>query len=164
MKQSENIFFSFGEKTENSLFSITLFRKNILGEKKDLHAWNRVLLLFTLFGFFSLCYTAEKKIWIFFNRCETESKKNNETIIFLRVEKKCQEKNKKDVLLGIFSFFKFSLFHTWWKRIMEHFFPTCVKVISKKEKQQWNISIFHFFPTPYHTGIFSFAWEKMLIT
>lgn len=43
------------------------------------------VLLFTLFGFFSLYYTAEKKIWIFFNRCETESQKNNETILFLRV-------------------------------------------------------------------------------
>lgn len=51
MKLSENIFFSFGEKTENFLFSITLFRKNILGEKKDLHAWNRVMEFF----FYSLC-------------------------------------------------------------------------------------------------------------
>lgn len=88
MKQSENIFFSFGEKTENSLFSITLFRKNILGEKKDLHAWNRVMEFF----FYSLCLDffhfvtqLKKKSGFFFNRCETESQKNNETILFLRV-------------------------------------------------------------------------------
>lgn len=135
MKQSENIFFSFGEKTENSLFSITLFRKNILG-KKDIFMHETEFFFCSLCLDFLKCVTQLKKKC--FNRCETESKKNNETIIFLRVEKKRQEKNKKDVLLGIFSFFKFSLFHTWWKIIMEHFFPTCVKVISKKEKQQWN--------------------------
>lgn len=155
MKQSENIFFSFGEKTENFLFSITLFRKNILGKKRYLHVWNRV---FLLFGFFYFVTQLNKKIRIF------ESQKNNEMIIFLRVEKNCQEKNKKRCPSWYFFFFLISLFHTWWKIIIEHFFPTCVKVISKKEKQQWNISIFHFFPTPYHTGIFSFAWEKMLIT
>lgn len=153
------IFFShLGKRQKISSFQSLFLEKTFWGKKRSscMKQSDGVLLLFTLFGFFSLCYTAEKKIWIFYNRCETESKKNNETILFLRVEKRCPS--------WYFFFFLISLFHTWWKRIMEHFFPTCVKVISKKEKQQWNISIFHFFPTPYHTRIFSFAWEKMLIT
>lgn len=97
MKLSENIFFSFGEKTEIFLFSITLFRKNILGKKKIFMHETEFFFCSLCLDFFHFVSQLKKKSGFFLTGVKLSQKRIMKRLFF--------SEYKKDVLLGTFSFF-----------------------------------------------------------